>query len=227
VTEPGRRSVTEPERRSVTDPGRRSVTHAGRRSAVLAGLAGAGLVLLAGTRPWANVSFSTGLPGLTDLDVPGRRALPAGIAVALAAAAGAVVLAVSGRFVRFLVATGLTVGGAALSVAAVRATRDGDHLADLALRNSLGVHSTDPGGVFSVGRVVSVSAWGWVAVAGALLIALAGLIGLVRGRTWPQPTRRYERRVPITAARADTGAVGAWDALSRGEDPTSTDTRPT
>jgi uncharacterized membrane protein (TIGR02234 family) len=184
-----------------------------RRLAVLLALAGAGLVLLAGTRSWAGVSFRTDLPGLTGLAVPGRKVSPAGIPVALAVAAAAVVLALSGRLVRFLVATGLVVAGVGLLAVAVRALGDPGRLAGLALRDAVGVYGAGGGDALGGGANVSVTAWVGVAAGGAALMLAAGLVTVVRGRSWPGPTRRYER------ARS---SPSPWDALSRGEDPTST-----
>jgi hypothetical protein len=85
-----------------------------------------------------------------------------------------------------------------------------------------------------------------VAALGGLLILLAGGLALIGGRSWPGPTRRYERAgpsgaagtpptatskrpataSPVAEARADTPA-DVWDALSRGEDPTSAPESPT
>ena len=69
-------------------------------------------------------------------------------------------------------------------------------------------------------------------LAGILGIA-AGLLAVLRGRTWPAMGRRYERAgaaapQPAAARRPETDedrAQAAWKALDRGEDPTS-DRRP-
>ena len=59
-------------------------------------------------------------------------------------------------------------------------------------------------------------------VASAVLILASGLLVLIKGWTWPGPTRRYERTVAARPnRRGDGGPIGTWDALSRGEDPTS------
>jgi uncharacterized membrane protein (TIGR02234 family) len=209
-----------------------------RRTVVLLVLLGALLVLLAGTRTWATVTLSGTLPGLSDLPVPGRRSAPGAIAVALAAAAAAVVLATSGRIVRVVVAAGLVIAGAVVVAGGLRGARDSDHAVVIALRDSLRV----AGGSASSGASrVSISIWPWVAVAGGGVILLAGLLALLGGRTWSGPSRRYERApagsAAVTgAARAGDarGATGpaarpaaTWDALSRGEDPTSAPEEPT
>jgi uncharacterized membrane protein (TIGR02234 family) len=210
----------------------------GRRTAVLLTLLGAGLVLLAGTRTWATVTVNGTLPGLTELTVSGRRSAPALIAIALAAVAGAVVLTTSGRTVRFLVAAGALVAGAGVAFTGIRAAGDTEGAAATAIRDSLRVLGSSQAGsdglVGSVaGPAVSMSIWPWVAAFGGLLIAVAGGLTLAGGRSWPGPTRRYERppgpgsspsrtaaQTGTESPRTDTPAA-TWDALSRGEDPTS------
>ena len=216
---------------------------AGRSTAVLLTLLGAGLIILAGTRTWATVKVGGNLPGMSDLTVSGRRAAPAGIPVALAAAAAAIVLITSGRVVRAVVAVGLGVAGAVLAVTAVRATRDTSGAVAKALRDSLGLYSSSDAGSgaadgwFAGGNSVAISAWPWVAGLGAVLIVGASLLVLIKGWSWPGPTRRYERAGkavpapaslgaaarsgPRPAGPAEVGPAGTWDALSRGEDPTS------
>ncbi len=221
-------------------PERRS---AGRRSAILLVLAGAGLALLAGSRTWAHLGVSSNLPGLTGLVVTGRRAAPAEIPIALAAAAGAIVLATWGRVVRAVVGVGLVAAGVVVTFGAVRVIRSPDDAAAGAVRDALGVFSRGSGDGLDAlntlfagsGFSVDVTLWPRVAALGGLLIAVAGLLTLATGWSWPGPTRRYDRpartgAVPLqTPARtaddnpADLGSAGAWDALSRGEDPTSTD----
>ena len=211
----------------------------GRRTVVLLTLLGAGLVLLAGTRTWARVSIDGAFPGLSEMTVAGRRSAPETLAIALAAAAAAVVLATSGRIVRFLVAAGLVTGGAVVLVSAVRAARDTDGAVATAIQDSLRVFTdrNQPGGVFdSSGPVVSMSIWPWAAAVGGGLIAVSGLLALVGGRSWSGPTQRYERASASGPVSADStgsaasipvrtsstnAASASWDALSRGEDPTS------
>jgi uncharacterized membrane protein (TIGR02234 family) len=215
-----------------------------RRWVVLLTLLGAGLVLLAGTRTWARVTLTGTLPGLSELTVPGGSS-PAVAAIALAAAAGAVVLATSGRVVRFVVAAGLVIGGAAVILIGVRAALDTTGAVATAVRESLGVYSSSAtagkdglGATFGDGKAqVSVTIWPWVAAIGGVLILAAGLLTLIGGRSWSGPIRRYERTAPgdhpasrqRPAAAAsgpgdetpDETPAGTWDALSRGEDPTS------
>lgn len=203
----------------------------GRRPVVLLTLVGVLLILLAGTRTWATVRLGTGFPGPSELTVSGRRTAPEAIAIALAAGAAAVVLAIAGRIVRFLVATGLVIAGAVVVFAGVEGARDTDAAFSTALVDSLRVTSTTGSWSGSSGSV-AMTIWPWAAASGGAILVLAGLLALIGGRSWSGPTRRYERApaTPVSfgaspeeaGRRAEPGApAAAWDALSRGEDPTS------
>ena len=134
-----------------------------RRPVVLLALLGAGLVLLAATRTWATVEAVGTLPGLSDLAVPGRHLAPGAIPIALAVTAGAIVLATSGRTVRFVVAAGLLIGGPVVVVNGVSGALDTARTTATAVRDSLKVS----GAGFATDRTpVSVTIWPWVAVAG-------------------------------------------------------------
>jgi hypothetical protein len=158
--------------------------NAGRRVAVLLTLLGAGLILLAGTRIWATVTTTGGLPGTSHLTVGGRRAAPAVIPIALAAAAGAIVLATSARLVRALVGGGLLIAGVTVAATSVHAAGDRNGTVGKAMVDALGLYRSGSGS--SSGALVAFSdqhvrfsAWPWVALAGGVLIVLAGLLTLL------------------------------------------------
>jgi uncharacterized membrane protein (TIGR02234 family) len=62
---------------------------------------------------------------------------------------------------------------------------------------------------------------------GGLVLLAAGALTVVRGRHWPGMSSRYE--TPAARASRETASVreqsttpkGLWDALDRGEDPTT------
>jgi uncharacterized membrane protein (TIGR02234 family) len=72
------------------------------------------------------------------------------------------------------------------------------------------------------------AAWPVLVLVAGLLGVAAGLIAVLRGRSWPAMGRRYERDgAPAPAAARttrpetdDDRAQAAWKALDRGEDPT-------
>jgi uncharacterized membrane protein (TIGR02234 family) len=67
---------------------------------------------------------------------------------------------------------------------------------------------------------ISTTSWWLVAVLGGVLLALAGLWTIARGRSWPGMSARYERKdAPVKPVVADDPS-SLWKSLDRGEDPT-------
>ena len=74
------------------------------------------------------------------------------------------------------------------------------------------------------------TAWPVAAIAGGVLLVLAGIAVLVTGTRWPASSRRYRgARLADTEEPGSAGdreraasdrAVDDWDELSRGDDPT-------
>jgi len=60
--------------------------------------------------------------------------------------------------------------------------------------------------------------WPFVTALGGLVVAVAGVVALARGRGWPGMGARYDR--PARARGAAETATQMWDALDRGDDPT-------
>ena len=99
---------------------------------------------------------------------------------------------------------------------------------------------TDATGVSGAGptaelvAAATATAWPAAAIAGGVLLVLAGIAVLVTGTRWPASSRRY-RGARLADADADAGegaaqgvreraasdrAIDDWDELSRGDDPT-------
>lgn len=188
------------------------------RLAVLLCLLGAGVLLLATSRVW--VSFSddqqlttsavrTGVHG--TLIAPGARAL------GLVALAGVLALAATRRLGRLLVGALLLAAGLGAVVVVARALGDDlvhrgvraqserDQLSGLQLLTGLQAHRT----------------WPVLAVAGAVLVALSGLLVTVRGRRWATLSDSYRPPAARPAPSAPVGEKAVWDALDRGDDPTT------
>lgn len=204
-----------PQAESATPRARRG----GRRSvavALLSGAVGAALVLLAGGRTWAEgaaaVARGTLPQQATGQDISG---LPTALAV-VGLAALVAVFAVRGAG-RLLVAALLALSGAGVVAGAVTGASDTGALDQKAAKVNGLTEATVQG--------VTHTAWPWVALAGGVLLLLAGLVALRYGRDWPAMSGRYERdgapRPRRTAAVPDPDRPeDLWKALDRGEDPT-------
>lgn len=215
---------------------------------ILATLLGAGLVVLAAGRPWARATI-VGLPGPDVVTADGRSVAPGAPALGLVAAAGAIVLATSGRVVRTVVAGLLVLAGVGIGLAGSGVFGDPTVALEPAVAKATGMTG---GSTAFTGKV---TVWPVVSAAGAVLVALGGLIALVRGRAWSGPSTRFER---VGAEGTSGGATGGgsregevttfapgtkvtgrpsvdggkpvrsgkdehletWDRLSAGEDPT-------
>lgn len=193
----------------------------GRREPLVAGLscaAGAALALLAAGQVWARVR--TGSPGAGPAPavtpLTGRELTGAVAALGWAALAGLAGLAATRGWARVAVGALLTGFGAGIAAAAAGAVRHG-HLVAAAQDES--VLSRAGGAV-----VTEIHPWWLAAVAGGVLVCVAGLHTAARGRRWPGMSSRYDP--PGDAARARPAAGGPadpadlWRSLDRGEDPT-------
>ena len=174
---------------------------------LVAGLASAALVLGAWTQPWFSVTVNA-----VEIVGRGQDVAPAlsGIALAVVPLLAALMIALPGlRIVLGAVMTGLGVLAAVVLVPLV--------VSDVAALLSMARLLADATGVAGFAdQAVTRTAWPFVALAGAALIALVGLAVALTTRRWPAATSKYD----ADAAKPDTNA-GAWDALSEGDDPTS------
>ncbi|MET9291681.1 TIGR02234 family membrane protein [Streptomyces sp. NPDC003077] len=185
--------------------------------ALLAGAAGAALTLLASGRTWATATAALAQGDLpqtaTGQDVTG---VPGALAVVgLAALVAVFAVRKAGRVV---VAALLALSGAGTVVAAVMGASDTAALREKAA-TAIGLSNAEVHGV-------SHTVWPWAAAVGGLLLLVAGVLALVRGRHWPAMSGRYERargtaRAPRRAAASDPDRPEElWKSLDRGEDPT-------
>jgi uncharacterized membrane protein (TIGR02234 family) len=199
-----------------------------RLACALAGVAGAGLLVVVSGRPWVTRVLSD-VPGVPKVSASGDGIVPAVPALALVAGAAAVALLVTGRLGRYLAAAVLLLAGAGAGAAVLWVLAAPGQAAAAAVSAASG----RSGGV--AGPPAAVTAWVWAALAAAALLVAAGGAAVLRARSWAAPGRRFEAAVPAPQApggRAATGggapgpargqgdSIGAWDALSRGEDPT-------
>ncbi|MEV4441401.1 TIGR02234 family membrane protein [Streptomyces sp. NPDC049577] len=192
---------------------------AGRRSvgaALLLGAAGAALTLLAGGRTWAEGTAAVASGALpqqaSGQDVTG---LPTALAV-VGLAALVAVFAVRGAG-RRIVSALLALSGAGVAAASATGASDTGALEEKAAKVTGLAHA----GIADVTH----TAWPWVALAGGVLLFLAGLLALRYGSGWPAMSGRYERDGAPRPRRVRTAPdpdrpEELWKALDRGEDPT-------
>ncbi|GAA2833102.1 TIGR02234 family membrane protein [Kitasatospora sp. CM 4170] len=189
---------------------------AGRRTLglmLLLTLLGVVLVLTAVGRVWAEGRVAGAAAGTLEVSVTGSRIseLPGGLAlVALAAALAVFAVRGAGRIAvgALTLLAGLGAAAAAAAGAGDGAALDSEAARKLALS---GTTATD----------VAHTAWPWVALAGGLLLALAGLLTARYGRGWPAMGSRYEAPTRKAPAKAAESPADLWKALDRGEDPTA------
>jgi len=200
---------------------------------LLAGAVGAGLVLLAVRQAWAQAIFTPPRPlPAQDISVTGQQLIPLASALALAALACLAAVIATRSAARRAVGALLAVLGAGAAAAAsvgVRASTVLTAARASAVDDPLGGSTTSgasSGGavhgivISEAGRVVLAGApWRAAAVAGAVLILLAGLATIWRGPRWPVMSSRFERSGGLPRpAGADSAAM--WESLSRDVDPT-------
>lgn len=176
------------------------------RSALVAATAiaiGAIIVLLSSSPAWVRVTLRV---SGASVRLTGGNAAAAAVPLALVAAAGLIAMALVRSWIRRILAVVIAAAGVGVLIAAVGVIADPHRVA------------RDSSKVKSAGQFVNVhvTAAPYICVLGALLIIAGGVLAAVLGGRWPNPTRRYER----AAAKAGR-PVDAWEALERGEDPTS------
>ena len=156
------------------------------RVAVLLCLLGAAVVLLAAGRTWTAVDVPAGpLAGARTARLTGAELVPGVRALGLVGLAGVVALAATRRTGRAVVGVVLLLTGAAV-VAAVLAP----DLAAATMRAE------------AVSGRVRTTAWPALTAVGGGLLAAAGVLTAVRGRSWSALGSRYE-----APARPATGAA--------------------
>lgn len=185
---------------------------------------GALLGFLSGSRPWVLADVS-GLVAGARLVASGRQAAGVVPAVALVALAGGVAVLTTRQVGRAVAGVLLVLAGAAAAAASVGVLETPSSAVAAVVEAATG-----RAGETAVG--VTVTAWPWAGVASGVLVALAGVVAVVRARAFGGLPARFDapaqgpaggsaRPVVHPAPVDDEPDPGqAWDALSRGEDPT-------
>lgn len=190
-----------------------------RRTLAVCGILLAGATgVLSATQTWLQVALTA---GGTPLTVAGGSAVPVLAPLSLAALALGAVLAIVGPVLRHALAVLALLFGVALCalVAQVVLTRPVSAVA-AAVTATTGITGHDAVAALIAG--ISLTAWPWLALTGAVLLCAAAVFSLVTARTWRSAGRRYgsTAHVPAQPATGPLDAVDSWDELSRGDDPT-------
>lgn len=179
----------------------------GLRTAVLLCLVGAFAVLVTVGRVWTSVEVPADplAEGRTATRT-GAELVPGVRALGLVGLAGVVALAATRR-------TGRTVVGVLLLLT-------GTGVVAAVLAPDLGAQTLPAEA--ATGKVAT-TVWPWLTAAGGLLLAAAGLLTVVRGRSWAALGQRYEAPAAVGTAAAPQEPTerSLWEALDRGEDPTA------
>jgi|GEM_PF-258531 len=206
-----------------------------RSRAVWAVVAVGGLTLATASPTWLSTTVSTALEPTVEVAVTGTSAAPAVGAAALVVVAGGVALAIAGRVARWVALVVVALAGvlAAASAAAV--------LLDPVPAATSG--ASDAAGVTDLTSPVAVAVWPWLTVALGVAAVAVAVLAALGAPGWGGTSGRHERA--DAAAPSDggtsTGDAGpatdgpgeapdapgqhdphdAWDALSRGTDPSA------
>lgn len=182
----------------------------GRRRVVLLLLV-LGAASLASAAPvWLRSSGATALAERVDVTVTGTSAAPGVSAAALVVVAAALALGLVGRVGRWfalvvVAVAGVVVGGSALAVL----------LSPSAAARTAVAEAT---GVVAPPEVVDVTIFPYVTVALAVAVVAAAAWAAVAPVEWTRQARRFETTQHEAGPPDDEQE--AWDALSRGTDPT-------
>lgn len=177
------------------------------------------LILASWTQSWLSISLVGVGPHSGALDVVGSVAAPALSALALAGLALVAALAIAGPVFRIILGSLQTVIGACVAYSAVAVLVAPASAGAAAVTEATGVAGSQS--TVDLVAATSLTAWPIITVALGVLLALTGVATVITHRLWPGPSRKYQAvRFEQEATAPDADPVGAWDDLSRGDDPT-------
>lgn len=187
--------------------------------AVLAALAlGAVGVLLTYGAVWAVVQapvFGGADSPTTPIDLTGRDLAPLGSAAGWVALAGLAGILATRGIGRRIVGGIVAIAGGAAATTALTVGLSGADAVILAVRARTGVAPS--------AEAIALTPWWLPAMLAGLVVLIAGGLTLVRGPRWSTLSSRYERGGAASGQARGEGsdAAATWDALDRGEDPTT------
>jgi uncharacterized membrane protein (TIGR02234 family) len=177
--------------------------------AVVLALAGSAVVLAVAGRTWAKGTADVHGARLA-VEATGNAVGSAPTGLALLGLAGALAVFATRRTGRVIVGAIIAAAGAGVAVTSLMA------LGDTSAVDAEASAKAAVEGVKALG--VTHTAWPYVAALGGLLMLVAGLIVVVRGRRWAGLSSRYE--APAAQRKGGQTPADLWNSLDRGEDPT-------
>lgn len=182
-----------------------------KKRAALVVLVPAALLLGLTTRPWAS-GESRDVLSQAVTEVTGGAAAPGVVGLTAVCVVALLGVMTGGRIIRAVSAAVLVLASlGTLAMTLLVATRPVETVADAVARQL--ARTTAPAATGSS------TAWVWVAVVVAALLALGAVLTAVSSRSWAGLSGRYERGdKPASGPRGQVRTT--WDELSEGRDPT-------
>ncbi len=181
-----------------------------KKRAALVVLVPAALLLGLTTRPWAS-GESRDVLSQAVTEVTGGAAAPGVVGLTAVCVVALLGVMTGGRIIRAVSAAVLVLASlGTLAMTLLVATRPVETVADAVARQL--ARTTAPAATGSS------TAWVWVAVVVAALLALGAVLTAVSSRSWAGLSGRYERGdKPASGPRGQVRTT--WDELSEGRDP--------
>lgn len=189
---------------------RRAGGRPGRAVTVLAGTAVSGLLIGATRLTWTQADAPDLTGSAQSVAVTGADAAPAVLALAIVAIAASLATSLASSWVRFVTGPVLIAAGFGAAWSSFAVTLDPEGASAGAVAEATGV----------VGAQVDATATNWslFAILPALVLCAIGVVVVLVGGSWPRGTRYRSAAVAAPSDPAEDPAA-AWDALTRGEDP--------
>jgi hypothetical protein len=175
-------------------------------------VAEAALVSLA----WSQTWFLLRLSGV-EVPVPGAVAGGALLPLALASLALVAALGLAGPFFRVVLGVLDALLGVCVVAVSVWALSDPVRASLPVLVDATGFTADEQAFLDEIASTVTLP-WPFVGMAGGVLMILTGIAIAVTSRAWPTSGAKYSRTRLETP---DGTAIHDWDALSEGDDPTT------
>ncbi|WP_106506736.1 Trp biosynthesis-associated membrane protein [Brachybacterium timonense] len=190
-----------------------------RRASVLLSLVAAAALIASTRTTWLSGAAQDATGSVQELEVIGSDAAGAVLALAIAALAAALATSLSSRGLHLVTGAVLTFSGLGAAAAVISLMVDPAPAAAAQAARLTGV----------IGGSVDAetTGWIWAGLLTAVAVTACGILVLAAGGAWRR-SEKYARDAGSTQAtralvdpRMDPAA--AWDALSRGEDPSDED----